>query len=177
MKTMKNPQGLTICRLSISGTTSKICIVLTAFPNFFLDIVQETYNTDYPIAFNQKKSPCRSVCFVIRLLLLYVNASGRKGSNGIHFWGLLSSHLLLPLALFHWLIICLRCNWTGYSLLQNQLPAPRKISRAVPGYQTSVHGHFRTENSSSPLHITYLQALKSFFDPHIIEISSFLLLY
>ena len=64
-----------------------------------------------------------------------------------------------------------------YSLLQNQLPAARKITPRGAGLQASVHGHFRTENSSSPLHITYLQALKSFFDPHIIEISSFLLLY
>ena len=64
-----------------------------------------------------------------------------------------------------------------YSLLQNQLPAARKISPRGAGLQASVHGHFRSENSSSPLHITYLQALKSFFDPHIIEISSFLLLY
>ena len=43
---------------------------------------------DHPIAFNQNKSPFRSVCFVIRLLLLYVGASGREGSNGVHLWGL-----------------------------------------------------------------------------------------
>ena len=57
-------------------------IVFTTFPDFFLDIVQETYNMDHSLAFNQKKSPFRSVCFVIRLLLLYVDASGHEGSNG-----------------------------------------------------------------------------------------------
>ena len=66
----------------------KICIhasSLFSLPsqNFFLDIVQETYNMERPLAFNQKKSPFRSVRFVIRLLLLYVGASGREGSNGV----------------------------------------------------------------------------------------------
>ena len=58
-------------------------IVFTTFPDFFLDIVQETYNMDHSLAFNEKRSPFRSVCFVIRLLLLYVDASGHEGSNGV----------------------------------------------------------------------------------------------
>ena len=38
---------------------------------------------DYPLAYNQKKSPFRCVRFVIRLLLLYVDASGREGSSSV----------------------------------------------------------------------------------------------
>ena len=57
---------------------------------------------DHPIAFNQKKSPFRSVCFVIRPLLLYVDASGREGSNGVHFWAIVFSFVValsaVPLA-------------------------------------------------------------------------------
>ena len=62
----------------------------------------------------------------------------------------------------------------SYSLLQNQLPAARKISPRGARLQASVHGHFRTENSSSPLHTTYLRGLKSFFDPKPLH---FVLLY
>ena len=69
-----------------------------------------------------------------------------------------------------WVLIRTRAH---YSRLQNRCPRGPENLRAAAGCQTGAHGHFPTKNSPSPFHITYLQALKSFSEPYITEISTF----
>ena len=60
-------------------------MIFTAFPGFSLDITEEIYNMDPPVALYENKSPFRTVYCVIRRFWLpvYVDASGREGSNGV----------------------------------------------------------------------------------------------
>jgi hypothetical protein len=45
-------------------------MIFTAFPGFFLDIIEETYNIGPLVALHEKKFPFRAVCFVIRAFWL-----------------------------------------------------------------------------------------------------------
>ena len=64
-------QMFDVVRLHLVANLIKHCdrcffMIFTAFPGFSLDITEETYNIDPPVALYKKKFPFRTVCFVIR---------------------------------------------------------------------------------------------------------------
>jgi hypothetical protein len=70
-------------------TSSNIAIVASsAFPVFFLDITEETYNVDLPVALYGKKFPFRAVhmlCDTAILVAPIFSASGRKVDPNLKF--------------------------------------------------------------------------------------------